>query len=150
MTKVQDLVAARRAEVESIAAAHGGLATPEAVVAFAENPSTALHSCFEWDDSEAAKKYRLVQAAEVIRVTVTLIEAPDGTPTRIRAFVSLPSDRGVNGYRRTVDVLADPDQRAELLTMAQREYKAYRTRYQHLNELAVLFAAGDQVFADAA
>jgi hypothetical protein len=45
-------------ELEEIEKKHGIL-KPEHVVKFAENPRTALHEKFTWDDSEAAQRWRL-------------------------------------------------------------------------------------------
>lgn len=36
--------------------------TPADIVELAEDPGSELHKCFEWDDSIAADKYRLIQA----------------------------------------------------------------------------------------
>jgi hypothetical protein len=38
-----------------------GKLSPSDVVEFARDEKTALHSCFEWDDSVAAREYRLHQ-----------------------------------------------------------------------------------------
>lgn len=50
-----------------IAAAHGGVLTPEDTVAAAADPAHILHPRFEWDDTEAAHRYRLDQARALIR-----------------------------------------------------------------------------------
>lgn len=137
----------RRQEIEALVDRYGGAITPAQVVAFAEDPTTALHGLFEWDDSEAAKRYREVQAEQYLRVTVTVLKSEGQDTLRIRAFVSLPSDRGENGYRRTVDVMQDAGRKAELLQHAELEYRRYRQRYRHLEELSALFVAGDAVFS---
>lgn len=138
---------ARRQELDRLFAQFNGSVTPEQVVAFARDPETALHGVFEWDDTEAAARYRVNQAQQYLRVAVRLIERPNEEPVRVRAFVSLPSDRGANGYRRTEDVMADPTRRAEILALAEREFRFYRKRFQHLKELSVVFEAADEAFA---
>ena len=55
-------------ELEEIRKRHIGILRPRDVVKYAENPDTALHDKFEWDDSLAGAKYRLQQAAEIIRI----------------------------------------------------------------------------------
>ena len=65
-----------------------GMLTPGLVVIAAENPGHELHDRFEWDDSIAAARYRLTQAAAIIRsVKVTVERGPDKDPIRVRAFV---------------------------------------------------------------
>lgn len=54
------------AELEAIENERGQLA-PEDVVVKASDPKHPLHDYFEWDDSEAAKQYRLDQARTLIR-----------------------------------------------------------------------------------
>ncbi len=123
------------AELERIEAAHGGVVTPQAVVEFARDPTTALHSRFDWDDTEAAAKWRLEQARSILRVAVKYVgDVERGT---ISAYVSLGSDRvRGGGYRSLVTVLSDDEKRAELLEQAKQEARAWADRYKELNELA--------------
>jgi len=109
---------------------------PAALVKAASKPTSPLHSWFEWDDDAAAEAYRLEQARHLIRVCVATI-SDDTEP--IRAFVHLLSDE--RGYRDTGAVLENTDLRAELLEQALREAERYRAKYQHLEELAAIFAA---------
>ncbi len=127
-------------EIEQIHEKHGQL-TPGLIVEFAKGKKTALHGRFEWNDATASHLYRLRQARDILRVFVK-IEGSDGGPIRVRAFVSLPSDR-LNGhaYRRIEDVLANPKQREELLAMALTELRAFQKKYQVLTELVGVHSA---------
>lgn len=131
-------------ELNAIARRHNGLLRPIDVVDFAREKTTALHSRFEWDDTKAAEEYRLWQARELIHVAVTVIP---GTKEKIQAFVSLNSDRQKDGggYRYLVDVMSDPNQRARLLQEAFEEFKRWENKYRQLQELKVIFQAGDKV-----
>jgi hypothetical protein len=53
-------------ELNALAGRSGKL-TPEQVLEAAENESSALHGCFTWDDGEAAAKWRIEEARELIR-----------------------------------------------------------------------------------
>ncbi len=139
----ETIVERRRAELESIRAAAGGVLQPEAVVAFARNEDTALHSAFTWNDGEAAAAYRLWQARQVIRVCVTVTDDVKGPP--IRAYVSLYEDRGANGYRLLADVMSDEERREKLLAQALAELKAWQAKYRQLAALAPVFAAAAKV-----
>lgn len=133
-----------RAELEHIRHASGGVLKPEAVVEFARNPSTALHSRFEWDDTEAAQQFRIWQARQVIRVAVEVLPH---TTTETRVYVSLLSDRSRpgGGYRPLLDVMSDAEKRAELVRQALGEFRRVRDRYQQIKELEPIFAAIEQV-----
>jgi hypothetical protein len=123
-----------------------GTLKPEAVVAYAEDPATELHSRFEWDQDKAAHQHRLWQAREIIRVHVTILPQDDRP---VRAYVSLPSDRSKpgGGYRGIVDVLENRDWRAELLAMALDELGRWQVKYKHLSELSVIFAEAEKLRA---
>ena len=127
-------------ELESLRRPDGTI-KPEDVVEYAKDPSTKLHSRFEWDDSKAGAAYRLWQAREVIRVVVRVHEGMDLPPTRV--YVSLPSDRERDGggYRAVVDVLSHPRRREELLNCALAEAEAWQLKYRNLVELDRVFQA---------
>jgi len=79
-----------------------GRLTPERVVRAARNPKSPLHACFEWDDQEAARKYRLYQARNLIlSVRVKHEEEPEQEPLRV--FVRDEDDEGSH-YREVVEV----------------------------------------------
>jgi hypothetical protein len=111
MTKQQATKIAR--ELESIRSADpDGVLRPEDVVEYARDPKSELHQQFEWNDTEAAAAYRLVQARQIIRVRVTLLDTGDGEET-VRAYVSLyPPSRG---YEETADTLATKRGRRDLI-----------------------------------
>lgn len=129
-------------ELEHIRQENDGLLRPEDVVQKAEDSESLLHPYFDWDDSEAARKWRLEQARRLIRVAVIIIEPEQTSP--VRAYVSLLGDRPVgNGYRTTVEVLADAGKRRRLLQQALSDLAVFRRKYALLSELAEVFAAAD-------
>ena len=94
-------------ELDLISRKNGGVVLPEAVVEFAKDPETALHSRFDWDDSEAAAKWRLVQARQVIRLELTVVPANgppvSGSATSRRQAVRSSSAAGhIDGSREAV------------------------------------------------
>lgn len=130
-------------ELEAIREEHNGILRAEDVLEYAKNPDTALHKKFIWDDTEAARQYRLAQARAVIRVNVIV---PDATLTPVRAYVSLYSDRQQpgGGYRHLSDVLTHNDRRKQLLAQALKEARTWREKYKNLAELAPVFGAIDE------
>lgn len=97
-----------------LAEQNDGVLTTEAVLEDAKQETSPLHRHFQWDDTVAAEAYRRWQARSLIAKCKITIEPR--TESTIRAFVSLPSDRGMDGgYRVTTTVLSDEDQREELI-----------------------------------
>lgn len=91
-----------------------GMLLIDDVLEEARDESSILHKHFEWDDSEAADQYRRQQARALIqKCRIQLVETE---PVSIRAFVSLPTDRGAGGgYRLTSEVVSDAGMKEELL-----------------------------------
>jgi hypothetical protein len=125
-------------EIESLRRPDGLILAEEIVEWAREHPESALHSQFEWDDSEAAKNYRLWQARRVIAVYVM---ADDGG----RKLVSLTIDRKSGGYRDVKDVIADDELRKVLIRDALDELRRVRAKYERLKELAAVFAEVEKV-----
>lgn len=136
MSQRQDRIAA---ELVSIQERAGGLLLPADVVGFARDPSTELHHVFTWDNDEAAEKFRLDQARQVIRAHVVIIGSD---PTPVRAQVSLSTDRGNGGgYRAMVTVLADAEQNATMVRDALRELLRTKHKYERLSQLREIWSA---------
>lgn len=123
------------AEVESL-----DEATPEKVLALAEDESTELHKCIEWDIPTAARKYQLSQARDIIRSFVIVRENKEDTP--IRAF-QITSQTSV--YQPTRLFLQDKDEYSSLLERAKQELQAFKKRYATLCELETIFEEIDRL-----
>lgn len=122
-----------------MARANSGLLKPETVLEAARPPTSPLHSRFDWDDTEAAEKYRLWQARQLIR---TCVEYIPGVAAPMEIFVSLSGDRyDGRGYRITTEVVRDEDLRAQMLEDALAELDVFRIKYRRLRELAAVFSA---------
>lgn len=135
-------------ELDAILVERGAL-TAQAVLERARDESSALHSCFTWDDSEAAEQWRLTEARRlIIKVKVEVQTRPNEPSIRVRAYTSLMSDRlNGAGYQSTVTVMADADRRSELLRTAMAELQAFQRKYRHLAELSMVMAEIDRVAA---
>lgn len=119
--------------------------TPELVVSAAEPVDSPLHHCFEWDDDEAARKFRLVQAGHLIRrVQIRVDRFDDAEPLRVRAFLHVPfvpesrevdvDAAGRGTYVPTTELRGDPVAQAVVLRQMRRDWTALRRRWQHLEE----------------
>lgn len=113
---------------------NGELLNPAAVVDWAqEHRDSALHKCFEWDDSAAGRQYRIWQARSLIALHVVNVKGE-------RKSVSLSIDRkGGGGYRDIDDVMRDPGLRNVMLQDALLELRRVKLKYQSVKELARVF-----------
>lgn len=130
------------AELEEIARENDGILRPEAVVEYAKNPETALHTRFQWDNRRAGHEYRLWQARQLIRVSVRMLAGQNQ-----RVFFSLRSDRtqAGGGYRPTLHLMSDAEKRQELLANALADLAMFRKKYVALQELAEIFVAIEKI-----
>ena len=125
--------------------------TPSIVVTVAADPTHPLHERFVWDDSEAARRYRLVQASGLIRsVSVVVEREEDRPPVRVRAFVA---DRDTSpapvvdedtedvedlmgNYRPVEEVVTSDVLRTAWFRSLQRDWQALRRRAGASREFA--------------
>lgn len=134
-----------------IAASQGGSLTPDVVVDHASAKESPLHPYFEWDNSKAAKEFRLVQAAQLIRRVKVTYEKSDNATINVRAFVNVrdskDDDLGSRGIYVPVETaLTTPNYRDQLFRSANRDAKAFRTKYSALQEASEIIGAIDKVF----
>jgi len=113
-----------------------GALTVEAVLAEAAPESSPLHAFFEWSDSEAAEKYRHLQARQLIaRVRVKVITAEDKEPVQVRAYVSrreigkAGEDLPAGAYVPIEDVAGATDAEASVLRGIRRDIARLRRKY---------------------
>jgi hypothetical protein len=132
--------------LEALARLSGGVLTPDQVLAAAARTNSPLHGYFTWDDTEAAKAWRLHQARQLIASVKVQLIGPTGPQEPIRAWVSVQTDEG-RTYRALPALLADPTSRNDLLAAARRELERVRRQYGQLEELAAVWSALDQAAA---
>lgn len=135
---------------ETLAAmAAEGRLTPRDVVDEARTtPGSALHQhIFGVSDDEAAERWRLDRARNLIRSFRVTYAAPDGTPKQVRQFVSLTTADG-HAYQPTETVVADEFTHRMLLQSLERDVAALQRKYGALDEFAAFVRAqllGDEV-----
>jgi hypothetical protein len=101
--------------------------------------ASALHTCFQWDNTKAAEAYRIWQARELI----VSVEVVYGDGKKRQVYVSPISIRGskAGGYQSLVSVLSDRDMRKQFLAQALAELELVLAKYEDLTELAGVRAA---------
>lgn len=101
-----------------IASKNEGSLTPEDVVNDAKYDNSPLHKFFEWDDGEAAAKYRLEQARQLIRsvrVNVTVKEAVFSVVKYVRNPDLKSGPQGEQGYLETSRIKKKSDMAREVM-----------------------------------
>lgn len=143
--------------IREIVETHGHV-TPQLVVEAAKPKDSPLHDKFEWNNSTAAEKFRLVQAAALIRRIKVTIEAQPQRTINVRAFVNVdklisPTDNddeievvASSVYVTVQEALTSTKYRAQLLTDCARDIAAFRSKYAALEEAAGILSAMNQFF----
>ena len=108
---------------------------PEMIVAAAQDSNSELHKCFEWDDTEAARKYRIIQAGNLVRNLVIVESAKKAEPQHIRVMYT--SQDG--GYKQTKLILQNQDEYETLKNRAMAELRAIKNKYNMILELKEIF-----------
>ena len=114
--------------------------TPEQVVEKGKDPSSELYKCFTKDDTEAAYKWRLREAREIMRQLIVITRPdPDDTaeekpPVQFRLLMKNETHRG-SGYKQTIVMMRDEDEYRKLLEQARAELRNFKNKYYMLSEL---------------
>jgi Arc/MetJ family transcription regulator len=126
-----------------------GSLTPAAVVGAAAHPTHPLHHRFEWDDTEAANKYRLEQARSLIRSVQIIVEketARGVKQVRVRGIANVVKDE-VRQYVPVSEVKTDADLSQQVLESIRRDLGVVKRKYAAYSELfaqALAEAASEQ------
>lgn len=122
-----------------------------------------LHDAFEWDDTEAAERYREDQAKRLIRaLKVVYVRNDTEEPLPpVRAYVSVLDEPGFEMYGRNkppsahdplrakrhyrpiAKVMSDADLRDQYRRQAFSILCSWRDRYQDIDDFARIFEAID-------
>lgn len=136
--------------IRALAQKHGSI-TAEIVLKAAAKKSSPLHSHFDWDDTSAARRYRLVQAGELIRRIKVEYAVSENHSVRVRAFhnVSDSEDEPLGkGYFVTLDTaLSVESYRDQLMSNCKRDMAAFRQKYAALAEVAGVIEAMESAAA---
>lgn len=118
---------------------------PEQVLEKAKDKKSELHKCFDWNDTSAAEKFRLIQARDVIRHLIVIHqddEDEEKEPVQFRVMLKNERDRE-SGYKQTVVMVRDADEYKKLLEQAYAELHSFKKKYSCLSELSEILALID-------
>lgn len=120
-----------------------GKLTPSELVEVSRDEAAPLHKAFEWNDEEAARRYRETQAGYIIR-SLEIVLVDKGEP--VRAFFPITINSTSKGYTSIETIISDYDAKQALLESALAELSSFKRKYKRLSELDSVFAAIDTLF----
>ena len=121
--------------------AQDGKLTACNLVEISRPQNAPLHDEFEWNDSEAAERWREQQARVLIASIVYVDEQSNGANEPVRAYFNLRfSDPE---YESIETIIRSRDKYAALMERALHELRAFREKYRILESLAPVFDAID-------
>jgi len=112
----------------------------------AKNPESPIHKYFDWNNTEAAEKYRLYQARLIINHIEITITTPSQKEIPVRAFLNIKNkdDNSKRVYVTIEKALSEEDLRIQILKQALSEIKNWQRKYSIYTELSVIFNAIDE------
>lgn len=116
----------------------------------ARDPSSPIHELFNWDDSDAAEKYRAFQASVLLSALTVKIEiVKNGKRDEVDMPVRIVLNRGERGtggeHEHISDIIADPVRRARMVEMAADDFLSLERKYNNLKEFQNVFKALEEV-----
>jgi hypothetical protein len=115
-----------------------GTKTPENIVNEAEDEKSPGHSCFTWNDSEAAHKYRLHEAR--LLVNAIIVKEDEDDEYKRPAFESVIIQDKRQYVETTVESLTEDDIWEQIAGEAKQTIKSLQHKlkmYKHLREESV-------------
>lgn len=96
-----------------------------------ENINSELHKCFEWDDSIAGEKYRLIQATRIISgISFVIQEEPI---KKQKVYYSIKTEEEeVRKFENIKDILENEDEYSALCKKAKQELERCTDNYNNL------------------
>ena len=135
-------------ELERISQKYEGI-DAKAVVCEAKNGESPLHNYFEWDDKEAAEKYREDQARAILRSIKVKIVTPNNEEVKTRAFLPVTIYGEERKYKPIEQIMMDRQLVDQITEEAYRELVGWKNRYETYRKLYPVFNHQMSVVFDA-
>lgn len=121
--------------IESLRAELGEGITPFQFLDDARPSSSPTHDLFQWDDSEAAERYREHQARKVLQtIRIITVQPDETTPTALTVVnISAKNGGGERAYYPASVVVEDVDLLTSALQDIRQYLQGFKIRYQSLS-----------------
>jgi hypothetical protein len=107
--------------------------TPQDIVELAKDKKTELHKCFDWNNKEAAEKWRVHQARMICCSLMVVVQPQEEKPPISLRVIQ--HDRDDMAYKPVVLTVRNEDEYQRLLSQALAELKSFQVRYEKIVEL---------------
>ena len=96
------------------------------------NKDSELYKCFEWDNTKASEKYRMIQATQIISSISFVIEEEE-PPKKQKIYYSIKSEKQeARRFKNIKDILEDDEEYKALLNKAKNELEKCTNNYNDL------------------
>ena len=117
-------------ELESLESS--GEINAERILEYAEkHKDSELHKCFEWNDIEASRKYRMQQASQILSsISLKIKEEPT---IKQRVYFSVKSSNdGARTFKNINNILENDEEYMQLVNKAKTEFEECKMKYDNL------------------
>lgn len=116
----------------------------------ARDENSPLHQMFNWENEDAAEKFRKIQASVLLSSLVVRVEIMQGSKSQeiempVRVSVRGGEKGASKGREHIRDVLSNRELRDRMLEGAANELISLQRRYSYLTELSRVFHEVDLV-----
>lgn len=123
---------------------------PSDVLEEARDSSSPIHPLFNWDDSDAAEKFRKLQASMYLSALVVKVDVMRGKKVEeielpVRVSLNREANHGSGGREHIKDIINSREMRNRMVEMAADELLSIQRRYSYLKELHRVFYEVDRV-----
>lgn len=111
-----------------------GSISPAHLIEYAKrHKDSELYKCFEWDNDEAAKKYRLRQASTIISsISIEIKEEPREIQ---KVYYSInDSKTSEKKYKNISEIINNNDEYSQIVEKAKSEFIKCKQKYESLLE----------------
>ncbi len=131
--------------IANIRKKRGGI-TPQLLVIEASKSRSPLHDCFEWDDTQAAKEYRDIQARQILRflIVAEVEDEEENTENFVRAYVAaseITEDEESNVYLTIEEIRSDEDLDRQYKEQLLDELREVKQRIKAYKEFSAVVSA---------
>lgn len=114
--------------------------TPDELVRAAKNPRSPVHKLFEWDDRQAGREHRLLQARVMVNSLHVEIITPKGQPGQVLAFI-----RGSKLGKHVATLEATNEEVTAAMQDCWRDMLRFKRQYKSLEIASTVISAIDDV-----
>lgn len=99
-----------------------------------ENKASELYKCFDWNDTTASEKFRMIQANNILKsISIVVNEVEPAETTR--AFVNIKTVEEKRVYKNIVSVIENDEEYIQLKQKAEKEFISYKDKYNKILKL---------------